>query len=74
MEELDPSRETHITLAAAKGDVRSGLGLRFEGGGEMTEANGPGLLALVYTMIRGDGTVDRHSGGKIDCSHRPAGA
>lgn len=69
-----PSRKTHITLAEAKGDVRDGLGLGFEGGGEMMGANRPGLLALVYTIIRGEGTVDGHSGGKIDCSHYPAGA
>ena len=54
MEELDPSRKTHITLAG----VRGWLGLRFEGGGETMEANEPGLLALVYTMVRGEGTVE----------------
>lgn len=68
-----PSRRTHITLVEAKGDVRDGLGLRFEGRGQMMGANEPGLLALVYTMVRGEGTVG-HSGGKIDCSHHPAGA
>lgn len=58
MEELDPSRKPHITLAEARAGVRGGLGLRFEGGGETMEANEPGLLALVYTMVRREGTVE----------------
>lgn len=69
-----PSRKTHITLAEAKGDVRDVSDLRLEGRGEMMGTNGPGLLALVYTMVREEDTVVGHGGGKVDCSHHPAGA
>lgn len=38
----------------------------------MMETNGPGLLALVYTVVRGEGMVGGYSGEKVD--YHPAGA
>lgn len=71
MEEPDPIQGDPYRTGRERLRGR-GRGLRFERGGEMMETNGPGLLALVYTVVRGEGMVDGYSGEKVD--YHPAGA